>query len=59
MRWSGARKPTPSGSLSTCKGSWVILNGGVRSWAEREEAERVAWPAPGMTAVENRITIEP
>jgi osmotically-inducible protein OsmY len=38
-------------------GSEVILRGTVRSWAEREEAERVAWAAPGVTKVDNRITI--
>jgi osmotically-inducible protein OsmY len=38
-------------------GSEVILKGAVRSWAERQEAERVAWRAPGVTKVENRITI--
>jgi osmotically-inducible protein OsmY len=40
------------------QGSKVILKGTVRSWAEREEAERTAWLAPGVTAVENRITLQ-
>jgi osmotically-inducible protein OsmY len=39
------------------QGSKVILKGTVRSWAEREEAERSAWLAPGVTSVENRITV--
>jgi len=38
-------------------GSEVILKGTVRSWVERHEAERVAWRAPGVTDVDNRITI--
>jgi osmotically-inducible protein OsmY len=39
------------------KGSEVILKGTVRSWTEREEAERVAWSAPGVTHVEDRIVV--
>jgi osmotically-inducible protein OsmY len=37
----------------------VILLGTVRAWAEKNEAERVAWSAPGVSAVDNRITVDP
>jgi osmotically-inducible protein OsmY len=38
-------------------GSKVVLKGKVRSWAEREEAERVAWQTPGVTKVEDLIVV--
>jgi osmotically-inducible protein OsmY len=38
-------------------GSEVILKGTVRSWIEREEAERAAWAAPGVTRVDDRIVV--
>lgn len=39
-------------------GGEVLLKGTVRSWAARREAEEVAWRAPGVTRVENRIAIQ-
>jgi osmotically-inducible protein OsmY len=40
-------------------GSEVTLKGTVRSWIEREEAERVAWSAPGVTKVVDQIVVAP
>jgi osmotically-inducible protein OsmY len=38
-------------------GDEVTLKGTVRSWHEREEAERVAWAAPGVTTVKDRVAV--
>ena len=37
----------------------VTLSGNVHSLAEREEARRAAWAAPGVTAVEDRLAVVP
>ena len=35
----------------------VTLRGRVRTWAEREEAERAAWAAPGVSELKDEIKI--
>ena len=35
----------------------VVLRGTVRSWAEREDAERAAWAAPGVTEVDDELAV--
>ena len=41
------------------EGGRVILKGKVHAWYERDIAERAAWSAPGVTEVQDRLTIEP
>ena len=37
----------------------VTLHGQLHSWAERDEADRTAWAAPGVSEVENLIMVTP
>jgi len=36
----------------------VTLSGTVRTYAERKEAERAAWAAPGVYSVDNRLSVD-
>ncbi len=39
-------------------GTKVTLRGKVRNYTERDEAERVAWAAPGVWSVDNKIDVK-
>lgn len=39
------------------QGTKIILKGTVRSWAEHEEAKKAAWAVPGVTDVEDRLSV--
>jgi osmotically-inducible protein OsmY len=41
----------------TVDGDKVKLDGKVRAWFERDIIERAAWAAPGVKAVDDRVTI--
>jgi osmotically-inducible protein OsmY len=43
----------------TASDGTVTLSGNVRSWLEREEAERAAWAAPGVSGVVDHIAVVP
>lgn len=44
--------------MTSVSGSKVILRGKVGTFSEKEEAEREAWAAPGVTSVENKLEID-
>ncbi|MEQ1829567.1 MAG: BON domain-containing protein [Pirellula sp.] len=37
----------------------VVLHGNVRSWAERDQAQKAAWAAPGVVQVDNQLCVTP
>ena len=41
------------------EGNRVTLSGTVRSWMEKDEAQRAAWRVPGVAVVDNRINVVP
>ena len=45
-------------SIETLPGGLVILSGTVRSWAAHDHAMAAAWSAPGVTQVDDRISVE-
>jgi osmotically-inducible protein OsmY len=40
-------------------GNKITLRGLVRSWFEKEEAEKIAWSSPGIISVDNQISVVP
>jgi osmotically-inducible protein OsmY len=43
--------------MIAASGGNVVLSGQVRSWRERDLAERIAWATPGVIEVTDRITV--
>ena len=39
-------------------GTTVTLAGTVKSWYQRDEAEKIAWNAPGVWSVDNELIVE-
>ena len=37
----------------------VVLHGNVHDWSEVDAAGRTAWAVPGVTEVENRLSVVP
>jgi osmotically-inducible protein OsmY len=45
------------GIMVEARGGEVTLRGEVRSWAEHDQAQQMAWSAPGVTQVKNELSI--
>ena len=39
-------------------GTTVTLTGTVKSWYQRDEAEKIVWNAPGVWSVDNELVVE-
>lgn len=48
-----------SGISVNVHGGTIVLGGIVPMWWDWKQAERVAWAAPGVQKVENRLLIKP
>src|SRR5262249_54385968 len=57
FRRSAAREPD-SLSVELFPGGLVILSGAVRSWVAHDHALAAAWSAPGVTQVDDRISVD-
>ena len=57
LRFAEARSLMRASIQVSTHGSAVELTGKVRSFSEREEAERAAWAAPGIQSVVNHIQV--
>jgi osmotically-inducible protein OsmY len=51
-----AKLDSDSVGVETVDGT-AVLTGNVRSWAEHDSAVAAAWAAPGVTAVDDRLSI--
>ena len=56
--WRNAAPEVGGVSVETSSDGLVILSGVVSSWAAHDHAVAIAWSAPGVTQVDDRIRVE-